>query len=88
MLCDVCSEKPGCAMYEYQRSIHAGVVLTRVLEVKHDILRIYRLHDFRELDVDPFGRQEVFRVSSCGVVQILVRYCVSFYMAFVPHLQF
>jgi hypothetical protein len=82
MLCDVCPETPSSALYEYQWSIHAGLVLTRILEVEHDILRTYRLHAFRELDMDPFCRQEVFRVPSWGVVQILVRYRVSFYMAF------
>lgn len=39
-----------------------------------------RLYAFRELDMNPFRRQEIFRGPSFGVVQILVRYRVSFYV--------
>jgi hypothetical protein len=61
---------------------YAGLVLARILEVEHDILGTDRL------DMDPFGRQEIIRGPSFGVVQIFVRYRLSFYMAFVPQLKF
>jgi hypothetical protein len=63
-------------------------LLARILEVEHDILGTDRLQAFRKLDMDPFGRQETLRGPSFGVVQIRVRYRVSFYIAFVPQLKF
>jgi hypothetical protein len=42
---------------------------------------------FRERGMASFDRQEVLRGPSFGIVQILVRYLVSLYMAFVPQLK-
>jgi len=38
-------------------------------------------------EIDPTDRQEVLRKSSVGILPISMRYCVSFFAAFIPQLQ-